>query len=169
MLWWALRPLMESILIKLWCFVTPQPSTFSEMAVRESLMAFGEHSRLSESRVFFFFFLVNVFDVIDSPHTHCSTFAATPKPPVPKATLMETQRAETKQDLSQSDLVWPFWSNTLIWHDVNKVTNHGFCTHCLFLDLKLSETVRWRYRAADLMISGSPPHTQFQSCLHFLP
>lgn len=90
---------------------------------------------------FLFFFLVNVFDVIDSPHTHCSTFAATPKPPVPKATLMETQRAETKQDLSQSDLVWPFWSNTLIWHDANKVTNHGFCTHCLFLDLKLSETL----------------------------
>lgn len=37
---------------KIAMFVNPQTYTFSEMAVRASLMAFGEHSRLSECRVF---------------------------------------------------------------------------------------------------------------------
>lgn len=42
---------------KIAMFVNPQTYTFSEMAVRESLMAFGEHSRLSECRVFGVFFI----------------------------------------------------------------------------------------------------------------
>lgn len=101
----------------------------------------------------FVVFLVSVIDVIDSPHTRCSTFAtfpsaASPKPPIPKATLMETQTEEAKQDLSKSDQVWAFWRflalpsiNTFGRHVVNKVTNHSSCTHSLLLDLKLSETL----------------------------
>lgn len=126
------------------------------MAVRKSLMAFEEHFRLSERTVFrccwgFFSGLCHWCDWFPKhslEHFCYFLSAASPNPPIPKATLMETQTEDAKPDLGESDLVWPFWStltllsiSALVRHVVNKVAKHSSCTHFLLLDLKLSETL----------------------------